>query len=262
MRVLGQGIFLKQTLACRAGGSLIPVAEVDHASKLSAPSTAFKGVCKFGTNSAHFGHEFQIFDDHVVASGLGLIRDPQQRPRRLRGLTTTKFSHATAGKHVNRVSNNAQLRSSSHRLGSFAESLQVLQVLRPPRRARQREQQIVRFEHCRVSPAGARSRSGSDGPSPPGAPLRSSRGRAERAPGWPARYGRSPLPSTAPVAWLSASWACARIVAPPNPTDQDHRGPTTAPAPFTRFNNLRSNHATAGKQPREGDHPAELRSWI
>jgi hypothetical protein len=89
MRVLGQGIFLKQTLACRAGGSLIPVAEVDHASKLSAPSTAFKGVCKIGTNSAHFGHEFQIFDDHVVASGLGLIGDRQQRPRRLRGLTTS-----------------------------------------------------------------------------------------------------------------------------------------------------------------------------
>ena len=40
-------------------------------------------------------------------------RDPQQRSKRLRGITTSQFRHATAGKPVNRVSVNALLRSST-----------------------------------------------------------------------------------------------------------------------------------------------------
>ena len=41
---------------------------------------------------------------------------------------------------------------------------------------------------------------------------------------------------------------------------QQVQGPTTAPGLFTRNNNLVSNHARAGKQEREGNHLAELRS--
>jgi hypothetical protein len=40
------------------------------------------------------------------------------------------------------------------------------------------------------------------------------------------------------------------------------QGPTTAAITFTRNNNLRSNHATAGKQERKGNHLALLRSLI
>jgi len=40
------------------------------------------------------------------------------------------------------------------------------------------------------------------------------------------------------------------------------QGPPTTPKTFTRNNNLGSNHAKAGKQPRNGNHPAQLRSLI
>jgi hypothetical protein len=46
-----------------------------------------------------------------------------------------------------------------------------------------------------------------------------------------------------------------------NPTNQIHQGPTTAAGVFTRFNNLCSRHATAGKRARVGNHPAQLRSY-
>ena len=38
------------------------------------------------------------------------------------------------------------------------------------------------------------------------------------------------------------------------------RGPPTAVALFTRNNNRGAQHAKAGKQAREGNHPAQLRS--
>ncbi len=47
-----------------------------------------------------------------------------------------------------------------------------------------------------------------------------------------------------------------------NPTDRAHQGPPTTAKTFTRNNNRVSNHATAGKQQRVGNHLAELRSCI
>jgi hypothetical protein len=40
------------------------------------------------------------------------------------------------------------------------------------------------------------------------------------------------------------------------------QGPTTAAAPFTRFNNLRSKHSTAGKQPRRGPRSSLTQSFL
>jgi hypothetical protein len=126
--------------AAEAGAGLgDPIDEHDRND--SEHTFAFKGVCKIGTQLEHFGHRFQMFDDPAMcARGAGQpkqpdhthqdqgaienpaqadatgpskssSRDPQQRWRRLRGITTTRSNHAKAGKQVNRVSPHAQLRS-------------------------------------------------------------------------------------------------------------------------------------------------------
>src|SRR6202453_4339716 len=96
------------------------------------------------------------------------------------------------------------------------------------------------------------------------------------SPGWDCSSAApEPLDSTTTWAlssWSSGTastslWSCSRvgiaaIVAPPMSTDQGPQGPTTAPKTFTRNNNLRSSHATAGKQENLGSPHPPLRSSI
>ena len=85
----------------------------EHDRNDSEHTFAFKGVCKIGTQSAHFGHTFQLSEGRDNATGLApkSIKDRQRRSKRLRGITTIGERHVMAGKQQ-RVGNHlAELRS-------------------------------------------------------------------------------------------------------------------------------------------------------
>jgi len=85
----------------------------EHDRNDSEHTFAFKGVCKIGTQSAHFGHTFQLSEGRDNATGLApkSIKDRQRRSKRLRGITTIGERHVMAGKQQRVGNHPAELRS-------------------------------------------------------------------------------------------------------------------------------------------------------